>query len=356
MAAPRQLQRLTVAEALIRYTEHLQLRVAAGDMRQRTIETYLRDLTDFVAIVGADTVLDDLEATDLATALVTFGNQPDRRYSTTKKPAAPGRRVEGHGRAARARWLASVRGFFAWAARQHYVQVDPMPEVPTVQVAKRAAGSRLGLAEDRARALRDAPSSQPSPARKDQRLALRDEVILRLLMETGPRVSELCAANRDDIVADASSGNTFLHIRDGKGGKARAVPVSDQLLEVLEEYQAAERTAPPPADPTRDRDDAARALVATVRGRRLDPRDVQRMIHRHVARLPHPLRQEVTPHGLRHTAATLLLEGGANVATVAHILGHESVATTSIYLDKKDDLAAAALRNSAVVGRGRPRR
>jgi len=354
VAAPRQLQRLAVADALTRYTEHLQLRVAAGDMRPRTVDTYVRDLADFVALVGADTILDDLEATDLATALVTFGNQPDRRYTnTTKATAVGGQRPEGHGKAARARWLASVRGFFAWAARQHYLQVDPMPEVPTVQVAKRAAGSRLGLPEDRARALRDAPANQPLPARKDQQLALRDEVILRLLMETGPRVSELCAANREDIVTDPITANTFLHIRDGKGGKARAVPVSDQLLARLEEYHATERPTPPPGDLKRDRIDAGRALLVTVRGRRLDPRDVQRMIHRRVAHLPHRLRQDVTPHGLRHTAATLLLEGGANVATVAHILGHESVATTSIYLDKKDELAAKALRNSPLVSEQR---
>src|SRR5665213_657458 len=110
-------------------------------MRVRTVDTYVRDLADFVALVGADTILDDLEATDLATALVTFGNQPDRRYTkTTKATAVGGQRPEGHGKAARARWLASVRGFFAWAARQHYLQVDPMPEVPTVQVAKRASG------------------------------------------------------------------------------------------------------------------------------------------------------------------------------------------------------------------------
>ncbi len=346
MAAPRSLRRLTVDAALARYSDWLELRVAEGKLRPRTLATYLRDLDDFVEIVGGDTVLDDLEPDDLTTALITYSRQPDRRYSrSAKRPRQPGEEPVGHGEASRARWQAAVRGLFAWAAHQQYIQLNPMVELSTIKV-PRATGSRLGLEPGRAIALRDSPPVGGEERRRDQHLDLRDEFILRLLMETGPRVSELCAANLDDI--DTDDDQSFLVIRDGKGGKRRRVPLSPVAVEVLRVYQTQERRSAPTSDAQQIRDDAARALVVTIRGRRMNPRDVQRMVERHVQALPPQLRRPVTPHGLRHTAATLLVHAGADVATVAHILGHESVATTSIYFDESDAAAAAAVRRSPI--------
>jgi site-specific recombinase XerD len=172
-------------------------------------------------------------------------------------------------------------------------------------------------------------------------------VILRLLTETGPRVAELCAANLDDVRRHELTGGPVLRIRNGKGGRSRDVPLSDTLVELLDRYQQHERPAPPAADAEPDRADAARALLVTIRGRRMTARDVQRMVERRVKQMPAQLRRAVTPHGLRHTAATVLLrQAGADVGTVADILGHSDVGTTSVYLDPSATAAAEALQRS----------
>ncbi|WP_372498651.1 tyrosine-type recombinase/integrase [Yinghuangia soli] len=225
-----------------------------------------------------------------------------------------------------------------------------MKFVAGVRVPSRAKGARLGLSVEEAVALRESPGALPGAVsgvvRADQRLALRDEVILRLLTETGPRVSEICAANADDV-RRLEDGGWMLHIRRGKGGRSRHVPLSESLLAALAAYREGERPAPPASDPAEARADAARALVVTVRGRRMAPRNVQRMVQRHVRLMPARLRQAVTPHGLRHTAATVLLrQAGADVGTVDDILGHGDVSTTSVYLDPSAVAAAEALGRS----------
>ncbi|WP_434582014.1 tyrosine-type recombinase/integrase [Carbonactinospora thermoautotrophica] len=351
MAAPRKLGRITVAQAADRYQEWLRLRVAMGALAASTQEAYARDVAEFVRLIGPQVVLDDVEAEDIELALVRIANAPDRRYTRRRKLDPRGEPAVGRGLHARARWLASVRGLFRWAADNGYVQVDPTPRVSRVRVPQRAKGARLGLSVEEALALRETPAALPSTksntVRADQRLALRDEVILRLLTETGPRVSEICAANRDDVRVHEETGQYVLRIRAGKGGKSRDVPLSPTLVELIRRYEQQERPRPPRELDEDARADAERALVVTIRGRRMTPRDIQRMVHRHVRFMPAHLRQQVTPHGLRHTAATVLLRyAHTDVATVADILGHADIATTSIYLDPSAVAAAQALQRS----------
>ncbi|MGH8869425.1 MAG: tyrosine-type recombinase/integrase [Actinomycetes bacterium] len=347
MAPPRRLCRATVGEVVAAYAEWLHRQQAVGRLSPGTVATYLRDLDELCAIVGTGTVLDDLEPDDVERALLQVAQARDRRFTRSRKVGVAGRPATGRGLHSRTRWLVSVRGLFRWAARRGYVQVDPTLEVAPPRPPRRAAGARLGLTEDAAAALRDAPgSSPPAPPRRDQRLALRDEVVLRLLVETGPRVAEICAANRDDLFTEADTGVPMLHIRHGKGGVPRDIPLSAACRAAWERYDAEERAAPPAGDPAEVRRDAARALIVSVRGRRLHPRDVQRLVRRAVGRMPVELRRQVTPHGLRHTAATVLLRAGNDVGTVAHILGHGSVATTSVYLDPSSRAAADALARS----------
>lgn len=329
------------------YGEALALRVAMGALSPATRDAYVRDLAEAVTLLGGDRLLDDVEAEDVELAVVRIANAPDRRYTRGRKVGPGGAPAVGRGLRARARWLASVRGLFAWALARGYVRADPMPKVARVRVPARATGARLGLSVRAAQALRDVPAARAASGglRADQRLTARDEVILRLLMETGPRVAELCAADRDDVVVDEASGGPVLVIRAGKGGSSRRLPLSPALVAALARYEV-ERPAASGVD-EQARADAARALVVSVRGRRLAPRDVQRMVARQVAFMPASLRQAVTPHGLRHTAATVLLRfAGADVGTVADLLGHADVATTSVYLDPSADAAAAAVRSS----------
>jgi integrase/recombinase XerD len=349
VAAPRTFAPITVSEAVHRYHDALDLRVATGALSPSTRDAYARDLDEARTLLGPGTVLDDVEADDIEYALVRIANSPDRRFTRTQKTGASGESVPGRGLQARARWTAAIRGLFAWAAEQGYIRADPMPQVSRVRVPHRAVGARLGLSVDQAQALRDVPAARAASGglRADQRLTLRDEVILRLLTETGPRVAELCAANLDDVRRHELTDRPVLRIRQGKGNRSRDVPLSAVLSGMMVRYQEEERPAPPVGDSEQDRADGARALVATVRGRRMTSRDVQRMVERRVKQMPVELRRRVTPHGLRHTAATVLLrQAGADVGTVADILGHADVGTTSVYLDPSATAAADALERS----------
>lgn len=349
MAAPRTFDPVTVAEAVRRYRDALDLRVATGALSPATRDAYARDLAEAARLFGPDHVLDDLEAEDVEYALVRIANSPDRRYTRSQKVRPGGEPVPGRGLQARARWTAAVKGLFSWAAEQGLIRADPMGQVSRVRVPQRASGARLGLTVDQAQALQETPSATAAQGelRADQRLTLRDEIILRLLTETGPRVAELCRANREDVRHHELTGRPVLRIRQGKGGRSRDVPLSETLVALLDRYQEQERPAPPAGDPEAERADARRALVVTIRGRRMAARDVQRMVERRVKQMPADLRRPVTPHGLRHTAATVLLrQAGADVGTVADILGHSDVGTTSVYLDPSASAAADALERS----------
>lgn len=152
-------------------------------------------------------------------------------------------------------------------------------------------------------------------------------------MEVGIRVSELCALNISDI--EKTDGTTWLVIRHGKGGKHRDVPLSVSTVVSIDTYLLMKRPAPPHNFSAHEKLDAAQAMFVSFRGRRLKPRDIQNLMHRATNKLPAEIRRKCTPHGLRHTAATLLLmSGAADIKTVQRILGHESLATTGLYLDE----------------------
>lgn len=355
MAAPRQLELITVAEAVERYVAWLRLRTARGAMSEATRDAYQRDAAEFATLVGPHRVLDEVEGEDIELALAQLASAPDRRYTRGQKPAAAGQPAVGRGLHARARWLAAVRSLFGWALDNGHLHADPTRAVTGVRVPHRASGARLGLSVEQTLALLRTPPALPSTkadtVRADQRLALRDEVVLRLLAETGPRVAEICAADREDVRLHPETGTWVLRIRFAKGGRQREVPLSPTLVAAVEAYQERERPAVPAQLPEAVRADAERALLVSVRGRRLGARDIQRLVARHVRYMPPHLRRQVTPHGLRHTAATVLLRySGADVATVADILGHADVGATSVYLDESATAAASALARSPLAG------
>jgi site-specific recombinase XerD len=342
MVAPPTLRRLTVAEAVQSYFRDVERRLAAGSLAETTARTYRRDLDDFIRLAGADTILDDLTGADIDDIVVAFRHEPDRRY------AVPRTDTKGTGIAARFRQ--SISRLFTFAEREAFIQRNPMPDTSARPKARdRAAGARTALPLDSARALVEVPQDPPT-ARADHRLSVRDEVILRILLETGPRVSELCAMDRSDI--DVRDGVTWLRIRHGKGGKARDVPLSPSTADLLNRYEADHRPVPWHADPPLRHEDSERALFVTFRGRRITPRDVQNLVARTCALLPAQVRRRATPHALRHTMATLALSSGAaDVSVVQRLLGHASLATTGVYLDEiREELAQAVLRNP-VTGR-----
>lgn len=350
MAAPPTLTRITVRDAVAEYLAGVDRSVLSGALTPATRNTYAGDLAEFVALAGPDTVLDDLTADDIDTIVLDYAATPDKRYTRRPKPGATG--APGRGPAAQTRFRQSVRRLFAHAARRGWVQLDPMPDT---QVRPRARGAaspaRAALPQATAAALLDVPGARERISRRDQKLGQRDDALLRVLLEVGPRVREVCGLDRADV-AVRDDGRTWLDIRHGKGGKRRDLPLSPATAAALAGYLAAARPQPPATDPAERREDAERAVFVTFRGRRMQPRDVQNLIRRLCDALPADVRRQVTPHGLRHTAATLLLaSGAADVKTVQHLLGHASLATTSVYLDEISEELARAVSDHPVTGR-----
>jgi site-specific recombinase XerD len=349
MAAPPRFEPVTVADAVSRYLRGVDRAVAGHSMSPTTAGNYRRDLAEFVALAGGDRVLDTLSGADVDDIVLTYGSRPDGRY----RPSTAGP-VKTRGRGAQARFRQSVSRLFAEAALEGWVQASPMPRT---KVRPRAAGmvgaARKALPQAAAEALLLVPDQWAqcrSNPRADQRLGLRDEFLLRLLIEAGPRVSEVCRADRADL-QPRDDGTTWLRVL-GKGRKERWLPLSSGTLAAYRRYESEERPPPRDEDPPERQEDAERALLLTWRARRMQPRDVQLLVERASRRLPAQVRRQVTPHGLRHTAATLLLaSGAADIKTVQHLLGHESIATTGVYLDTIDSEMAQAVAAHPVTGR-----
>jgi integrase/recombinase XerC len=148
-------------------------------------------------------------------------------------------------------------------------------------------------------------------------LALRDRLIVELLYATGIRVSELCGLDVDDV----DTSRRLLRVL-GKGNKQRTVPFGAPALAALTAWLTDGR-------PELVKDDSGPALLLGPRGRRLDPRQARTVVHQTMSAVDGA--PDIGPHGLRHSAATHLLEGGADLRIVQEILGHSSLATTQLY-------------------------
>ena len=148
-------------------------------------------------------------------------------------------------------------------------------------------------------------------------IELRDTAIMELLYATGIRVSELCGLDVDDI----DEGRRTIRVL-GKGAKERVVPFGMPAGRAVSRWREAGRIV-------LASDTSGPALFLGARGRRLDPRTARRVVHARIAAVGSV--PDIGPHGLRHTAATHLLEGGADLRSVQEMLGHASLATTQIY-------------------------
>lgn len=219
--------------------------------------------------------------------------------------------LSSHGRARStiARRAASARAFTAWCARRGLTPSDPGDRLGSPQVSRTLP---TVLDADEATRLMDHATVA---ADDGAAVAARDRAILEVLYATGIRVAELCAIDLDDI----DGHRRTVRVR-GKGDKERVVPFGMPAGEAIDEWRAARtELAGPSSGP---------ALFLGVRGRRIDPRTVRAVVHRLAAEAGVP---DLAPHGLRHTAATHVLEGGADLRTVQELLGHASLSTTQRY-------------------------
>jgi site-specific recombinase XerD len=202
----------------------------------------------------------------------------------------------------------ALRRYFGWLGRKGTLASDP-----TISLSARTGGSRLPrpLSRSELEVILDDPPARGSDVSDEVRL--RDDAALELLYGSGLRVSELCGLSVGDL--DLRGGWATVW---GKGSKQRRVPISESAARAARKWVDEGRPALARAE------SPAEALFLNARGHRLGPRDVRRILDR---RSPSPTH----PHALRHSFATHLLDGGADLRVVQELLGHASVRTTQVY-------------------------
>ncbi|CAN5560657.1 tyrosine recombinase XerC [soil metagenome] len=217
----------------------------------------------------------------------------------------------GAARTTLARRTSAVKTFTAWATRRGLLSADPAIRL---QVPKARRTLPAVLRQDQALAAMDAANVG---AQQGDPLALRDRLIVELLYATGIRVSELCGLDIDDV----DIGRRVLRVL-GKGNKQRTAPFGEPAEDALRRWLADGRPAIATAA-------SGPALLLGARGGRLDARQARTVVHETMSAVEGA--PDIGPHGLRHSAATHLLEGGADLRIVQEMLGHSSLATTQLY-------------------------
>jgi integrase/recombinase XerC len=223
-------------------------------------------------------------------------------------------RRDGVARATMARRAASVRTFSSWARATALIDTDP-GQLLAAPRAHRVLPPVLNQSE--ANALMVGPTSADAGADEADPIELRDRCIVELLYATGVRVSELVGIDIDDIDRRRRVVRVL-----GKGNKERTVPYGVAADQAVQRWLQDGRTslAAPGSGP---------ALLLGARGARIDQRAVRAVVHRRLSAVAGA--PDLGPHGLRHTAATHLLEGGADLRIVQELLCHATLATTQLY-------------------------
>ena len=273
------------------YARHLR---AERGRSEHTVRAYLGDVRHLLRSEAADAAeqLDDIGLPELRAWLARQDEQ-------------------GVARATVARRAASARTFLAWAARTGRVGRDP-----SVRLAAPRRASLLPHVLSPAQASQVLESAQRAADDADP-VQLRNAAVVELLYASGVRVAELVGIDVDDVDAGSRTVRVL-----GKGAKQRTVPFGVPAERALDAWsrQGRPRLLTAASGP---------ALFLGRQGRRVDVREVRRVVHEATARVADA--PDLAPHGLRHTAATHLLEGGADLRSVQELLGHASLATTQIY-------------------------
>ncbi len=275
-----------VASAIEEFARHLGLERGRS---AHTVRAYRSDLGQLLARVT------DVAEIDLALL---------RRWLADGHAA-------GAGRSTLARRAAAARTFTAWAHRSGRLAVDPGALLVSPRP-RSALPDVLDTTETGslfAAAVSGAVQGEPS--------ALRDLVVLELLYATGVRVGELCGLDIDDV----DQGRRVLRVL-GKGNRERTVVYGVPAATALGRWLGTGR-------PALARDGSPPALLLGARGGRLDPRIAREVVHRAVAAVPGA--PDTGPHGLRHAAATHMVEGGADLRYVQELLGHAKLESTQLY-------------------------
>lgn len=295
-----------VARLLGEYERHL---TSERDLSAHTVRAYLTDLTDLAdhAVRSGMNDLTDLDLRLLRSWLA-------KQQST------------GKARTTMARRATAARLFTAWLARSGRIATDPGAALGSPR-ARSALPVVLRVDE-----ARDLVESAALRADDGSLVGIRDVAVLELLYATGVRVGELVGLDVDDVDRERQVVRVL-----GKGRKERVVPFGKPAAIAVDRWVHAARgqIIVPEAGP---------ALFLGMRGRRIDPRAVRTMVHQRMAAVPGA--PDIGPHGLRHSAATHLLEGGADLRSVQELLGHASLNTTQRYTHVTTDRLRRAFQQA----------
>lgn len=285
-------------ESLAQFENHL--RHAQG-RSAHTVRAYVTDIRKLLCFAEEHGVrnLSDLDTRFL------------RRWLASKQSGDPAR-------TSLARHVSSLRAFTSWACRAGFVEVDHggLLRGPAV-----AHNPPVVLRVDQIETLIETVGQDAS------NMAMRDEAVIELLYSTGVRVSELCGLDLDCLDFKRNVVKVM-----GKGAKERFVPCGFPAVRAIERYLRVARGE-------LVRSTSGNAVFLGVRGSRLHPSSVQRLLQKWCARANIP---SLTPHDLRHAAATHVLDGGADLRSVQELLGHSSIDSTQIYTH----VTAARLRSA----------
>jgi integrase/recombinase XerC len=284
-----------LAESLDGWEEHLRLQ---RDLSEHTVRAYVGDVVSLLdhLVRRSGTTVAALDLATLRSWLAQGRARGDSRSTTARR--------------------ASARSFTSHLRRTGQVAEDVGLRLSSPRAHRTLPGV---LGADQARAVLEQagqpPAEEEQPA--DTALRLRNVLVVELLYASGVRVGELVGLDVDDV----DRGRRLLRVF-GKGRKERSVPFGAPAAAALEDWLT--RGRPVLATAT-----SGPALLLGVRGGRLDAREARRVVHAAVAAAPGV--PDVGPLGLRHSAATHVLEGGADLRSVQELLGHASLATTQIY-------------------------
>lgn len=290
-----------VVRAVRTYLDHL---TVERGLAANTLTSYRRDLRryqEYLAEVGIEELAAISEAT-VASFLVRL-REGDADHPPLSSTSA-------------ARTVVAVRGFHKFAVADGLAEVDPAAAVKPPTPAKRLP---------KALPLSDVEAILEAAGSPGTTLALRDRALLEVLYGTGARISEAVGLDVDDLDVGATEEVGTVLLR-GKGSKERIVPVGSYAREAVDAYLVRGR---PELVAVSTRSTTGGALFLNARGGRLSRQSAWAVLQRAADRAG--VTRDVSPHTLRHSFATHLLDGGADVRVVQELLGHASVTTTQVY-------------------------
>jgi integrase/recombinase XerC len=277
-----------VADLIATFCRHL---LVARAVSQHTLKAYRADLSTFAVYLSSQKV-DLLQATHLHVRSF-LSAQSERLVASS-----------------RARRLAALKSFYRFAVRRKLLAASPVRRVKAPKLPQRLPRA---VPVDEAFALMEAPDA-------DRILGLRDKAMLELLYGSGLRVSEVCGLDVQSVDTKAKLARVL-----GKGSKERLCPVGDVALASMAQWLQVRGSLLARPGPKQ----APQALFLNARGGRLTTRSVERHLKKYVAAVGG--QGTVTPHSLRHSFATHLLAGGADIRAIQELLGHASLSTTQRY-------------------------